>query len=509
MYTVERWAMGTAGVRKSSVMLKKRLAMPVAVVLVWLISLVAISAPWASRHAVAAEPIRLTKGPYIQNATVDSALVCWEANVPHSGAVAYGTTTAYGSLSLADGRDRGHCARLDGLQAYTVYHYKVLAEETELSSDATFKTLAGPKSAKISFVAWGDNRTNHSIHRGLALQVKQAEPDFVINVGDLVESGKRMSDWDAFFEDEKELLLTAPLYPALGNQEEDSPLYFSLFALPGNERWYSFDSGPAHFVALDVVFSDYGPGSEQYAWLERDLRETARPWKIVFAHYPPYDFSSFRGSALAVREALAPLFEKYGVQVVFGGHNHHYQRNLANGVTYIVTGGGGAPLHPVAIGPWTAYAETTYHFVKISIDGNTLSSVAVRADGSEFDPFTLSLKIAPFAPEEPVINSLAPVGILEMVSCQRCHDPFRLTNKRLVSYGWKFHRPFIVRGGIALAALVLLLVGGWWAWHLKIGKGKTDHAKGKTYSQSHTLGSARLEQPARDSKPAGRRRHTG
>ncbi|MBI4301164.1 MAG: metallophosphoesterase [Chloroflexi bacterium] len=470
---------------------------------------------WALPSGSIAQGIEITRGPYL-HVTTSSALVCWEANVAHPGAVLYGITSDYGSIARTDQEVQGQCVRLTGLRAYTRYHYQVWGGEVALSSDASFKTLAGPEGKSIYFVAWGDNRTNHPIHKKLADLVEEAAPDFVINVGDLVESGRRMSDWEAFFDAERELLANAPLYPTLGNHELNDPLYFSLFTLPGNERWYSFDSGPAHFVTLDVVFSAYGPGSEQYAWLERDLRETTQPWKIVYIHFPPYSFTPSRGSVEAVRQ-LVPLFEKYGVALVFSGHNHHYQRNILNGVIYVVTGGGGAPLHPVGTSPWTAYAEETYHFLKISIEGNVLTGVGVRLDGSEFDPFTLKLNIpeqeqvqrspttaavaTPVAPETlaatgsivtpvvpapptspgaavtpvvpqmpavagvvvipatqsvPTLRSVPSMGLVEKWSCRRCHDPFRVNNRLLLAYGWDFHRSFIVGVGIAFGIIIFL-----------------------------------------------------
>ncbi|MBI2303957.1 MAG: metallophosphoesterase family protein [Chloroflexi bacterium] len=461
----------------------------------------------ASVLPVAAQGIELTKGPYLQNATQASVNVCWETNEIHSGAVMYGKTLEYGSIALTKGRAKDHCVSLTGLEPYTRYYYQVWGSEKELFSGGTFKTLAGPE-GRISFVAWGDNRTNHPIHRRLVGLIKEAAPDFVINVGDLVENGSRKSDWDTFFDVERELLVDVPLYPTLGNHEQNSYLYFALFDLPGTERWYSFDSGPAHFIALDVAFSDYKPGSEQYDWLEQDLRQTTRPWKIVYLHYPPYSFTPFRGSELPVREALTPLFEKYGVQLAFSGHNHHYQRNLVNGVTYIVTGGGGAPLHPVGWGVGTQYAEETYEFVKLSIDGGVLTSTVVSLDGTQFDPFVLSLPTkveeqkalvlgmsAPVIPQAAVVpeelagvsrapNSAVSISLIESVSCIRCHDPFRLDNRTLLLYGWDFHRPLIVAGGFALilAALMMVLSGRHLFPNLRTRRRPVNDASGAAHS---------------------------
>ena len=90
-----------------------------------------------------------------------------------------------------------------------------------------------------------------------------------------------------------------------------------------------------------------------------------------------------------MREALAPLFEQYGVDVVFTGHNHNYERNEVNGVTYIVTGGGGAPaLYKTEESELTREAfEVVYHFVLLEIDGNHLEAKVTSNQGRILDEF--------------------------------------------------------------------------------------------------------------------------
>jgi hypothetical protein len=80
------------------------------------------------------------------------------------------------------------------------------------------------------------------------------------------------------------------------------------------------------------------------------------------------------------------------VTIVFNGHDHDYERSVANGVTYIVTGGGGAPLYQKAHdNPASVYFASVHHFVQITLSGDTLYGVAIEPDGTEFDPFTIVL----------------------------------------------------------------------------------------------------------------------
>ncbi|MFH1484447.1 MAG: metallophosphoesterase [Chloroflexota bacterium] len=365
----------------------------VAAIVACMVVLSAIGVTWVSPSAVASEIVRFVKGPYLQSVTTNSAIVCWEADSVHSGTVVYGTDLEYSHIARSERKDESHSVRLPALKPHARYFYKVLVEGADSSPGASFVTLAGPDQEDIAFVALSDTQTNHPVHGALVNLIKATAPDFVIHMGDVVETGRHGSDWNVFFMLERGLLSSIPIYPALGNHDENSPIFFSLFVLPGNERWYIFDSGPAHFVALDVVFSDYEPGSEQYAWLEQDLENTTRPWKIVYFHFPPYHFSSYRSGDEGVRKALTPLFERQGVQLVLSGHNHSYQRNVVNGVTYVVAAGGGGRLYPVGKGPFTVYTESVHHFLKIAINGRVLTSTAVRRDGSEFDRFSLRLPI--------------------------------------------------------------------------------------------------------------------
>jgi 3',5'-cyclic AMP phosphodiesterase CpdA len=238
-------------------------------------------------------------------------------------------------------------------------------------------------------------------------------PDFVLHTGDMVENGLVADQWTTFFAVERDLMRQAPLYGVLGNHEANSALYFDAFHLPGNERWYSFDYGNVHLVALEVDgYASIAPGSEQIAWLENDLAQTAQPWKVVFFHIPPYS-SGAHGSDLTVRAALEPIFIRYGVDLVFNGHDHDYERSVANDIVYIVTGGGGAPLYPqVNSNPASVYFTSTHHSVLVNVIGSTLSVSGVRSDGAHFDEFTLS---KPFWVYLPVVIKQAPIaGNLEL-----------------------------------------------------------------------------------------------
>lgn len=333
----------------------------------------------------------LLRGPYLQLVTTDSIIVVWETNQPSHGAVVYGETEEYGTSVADPAPGARHAVTLTGLAPYTLYHYRVESDGAPLSADAIFRTAAGPDQDTFAFAVFGDTRTQHQIHQKVVEGIVAQEPDFVLHTGDLVAMGSASPYWQTFFEVERELMARAPLFPALGNHEGNHARYFDLFYLPGNERWYTFDYGNARFVSLQVDgIADFGPGSEQYDWLVETLASNTQPWLFVYFHIPPY--SSVQDSIESdARRALAPLFEQYGVDVVFNGHRHNYERNEVNGVTYIVTGGGGAPLHAMHEREPTRVAfAVAHHFVLLEINGDHLEATAISIEGEMLDQFERS-----------------------------------------------------------------------------------------------------------------------
>jgi predicted phosphodiesterase len=237
----------------------------------------------------------------------------------------------------------------------------------------------------------GDTRSQHRVHQEVVDRIVTVEPDFVLHTGDLVAMGSATHQWKDFFEIERELMARAPLFPTLGNHEGISVHYFDYFYLPGNERWYTFDYGNARFVCLEVDgFADFGPGSEQYAWLEETLAANTQPWLFVYFHIPPYT-SIQDDSEANVRQALSHLFEWYGVDMVFNGHAHSYERHEVNGVIYTVTAGGGAPLYAAGEQEPTQIAYAlAYHFVVLEVDGNRLEATVISSEGDVLDQFEWS-----------------------------------------------------------------------------------------------------------------------
>jgi hypothetical protein len=336
--------------------------------------------------------LSLTRGPYLQNATPTSMIIVWLTDSAGTSEVEYGETASYGSSVTDSNVVTQHAVTLSGLSPYTLYHYRVKTDGTVLSSDATFRTAADASRDSFVFAAMGDHRNNPSAHLSVVQRVIAINPDLCVDTGDLVGNGDNAGDWDPqFFTPEAGLMKSVCLFPAIGNHEGTAANYLAYFYLPtgsGSERYYSFDYGNAHFVALDTNIS-YSAGSAQYIWFVNDITSTTKPWRFVYFHHPPYSSSS-HGSDLTVRAQLCPVIEANGVQIVFNGHDHDYERSYVNGVYYIVTGGGGAPLYAAGSSSWTQASASAFHCCKITISGNNLSFEAIKPDGSSIDSFTTS-----------------------------------------------------------------------------------------------------------------------
>ncbi len=254
------------------------------------------------------------------------------------------------------------------------------------------------KPQTLHFCVYGDTRDGHAMHRKvLALMLKQ-KPEFILQTGDLVHDGGNPRLWQIYDSITGEARKTTPFYPARGNHDPGGPGYAARVTTPftsGNKLWHSFDKGDCHFICLCVdEETAYAPDSPQYKWLLKDLettRKTHPAHLFVFFHVPPYSIGS-HGSDLEVRRQLCPLFIRYGVDVVFNGHDHNYYRTRRDGVTYIVTGGGGAPLYPANPNRGAIEGdryESVNNGVVCDVSGKQVTVTALRADGTTLDHFTM------------------------------------------------------------------------------------------------------------------------
>jgi regulation of enolase protein 1 (concanavalin A-like superfamily) len=378
--------------------------------------------------------VTLARQPFLQQVTSTSAIVVWTTFGAEPGDVRYSrsggptltataTSTHYAASVTGLRYDYyQHEARLWSLASGTAYDYEVFAGGVSaFGSRGRLTTAPTPGTGWVRFVAFGDSGTGSDQQRQLAAIMDGDAFDLALHTGDIAygnsggtgdASFRTFNDW--FFLVYERWLRRAAFFPSLGNHDSRATTqhgyaYRESFVLPENgastsypdhaERFYSFDYGPVHFVALDteLAFADVDRRAAQLAWLESDLSSTSQPWKVVYFHRTPYSAGGHHGSDLDVRAAFSPIFERHGVQLVLAAHEHVYERTVPwpltrpahERVVYVTTGGGGAPLYPAGTADWTAHSASAHHYVRAGASTCTLTLEAVGLNGKVFDDVTL------------------------------------------------------------------------------------------------------------------------
>lgn len=242
------------------------------------------------------------------------------------------------------------------------------------------------------FTVYGDTRNGHEIHQKIADAMLKMKPAAAFHTGDLVDNGENPGDWMIFARITSGLRAGSAMYPALGNHERQSKLYFEEFPLLNNRKWYSVEAAGARFIVLDSN-SSLKRGSEQYRWLKETLASAGKEKKfiIVLMHQPIFSISGHYKEGKPLQGILCPLFERYGVSIVFSGHDHNYQRLLYRNVFYIVTGGGGAPLYDqVTTSPYSQVFKKVNHFCRLCVKGNRLALEVFDAELNPIDEIQIT-----------------------------------------------------------------------------------------------------------------------
>ena len=320
-----------------------------------------------------AAPRVIVYGPYCMNVTKTSAVVAWEekswAKAPRHVAV-----------------------ELQGLSPATQYIYRV----NGASDDGRLITAASDN-ASFSFLAVGDTQTGSAESAQIAAAMIATDPaaSFFLHLGDLVGSGNDMQAWqDEWWEPLAGLLLQYPVYPMMGNHDEDSPYYKRYFkSLPDKGRNYSFNWGQVHFLVLDCN-NGIAADDENVQWLKSDLQGHQDADYIVVCHHLPVYFSDTGDVSLPTKmqEILAPIYEQYGVRLVLSGHLHGYQHHLKNNIHYVISAGGGGKLYDVSLPleGMTLRLRKSYNFMDFRVNGHVMKITTYDADGSAFDAFEIS-----------------------------------------------------------------------------------------------------------------------
>lgn len=398
--------------------------------------------------AAASLVVNFPRGPFLANVTTNSATLVWRTGAGSAAAgssfVDYGLTDALGSLYTNGTPVTEHVATLTDLQPDTTYYYRVgsalRGTLRPVSSISTFRTarMSGP----VRFAVFGDSGQATEAQSQIAGVLRNARPDLVLHCGDIVYGGFNDGTVDTrFFSYYAPHLRTTPYYLTAGNHDigccaGESPdwnqpswalratnfqnaFYLPTNNLTGTEHFYSFDHGDVHFVCLyNPWFPNYNfpAGIDQLTWLTNDLSASTKPWKMLFLHTPAGNSGLHAGTdtdndgqtdQAEILHLLHPIAREYGVQMIFGGHDHNFERFApTNGLHHCVNGGGGGGVYQM-----TARHMASSQFwannncTVVTVEGDTMKLEVLNVSGVVFDSMVIRKTPTPDVIHQSVWNT--------------------------------------------------------------------------------------------------------
>ena len=265
-------------------------------------------------------------------------------------------------------------------------------------------TLTLPNANRsIKFAIIGDSgrgsKEQHEVAAQMAAFRQRFNFAFVLMVGDNIYEGPATEqDYRLKFEEPYKQLLDGGVkfYAALGNHDDTNQRFYKPFNMDGN-RYYTFVppvdpitrwDTRVRFFALDSTYVD----REQVRWLAKETAASRAEWKIAFLHHPLYTSGRYGMAARGIRFSLEPAFVTGGVDVVFSGHEHIYERaKMQNGILYFITGGAGSLREgDAAPSPLIARGyDRDYHFMLAEIDDDGFFWQAINRVGVTIDAGSL------------------------------------------------------------------------------------------------------------------------
>lgn len=173
---------------------------------------------------------------------------------------------------------------------------------------------------------------------------------------------------------------------AIGDHDDHKGHQFdemAYFKMPS--AYYKYSEGPVDFFILNTTFFVRSP--EQQAWLARELAKSHARWKIVAAHHPVYSSGRHGHQTGSLRAVLEPILIKNHADLYLAGHDHDYERfEPINGVTYVISGGGGSFLYDFkTVMPHSLVRIKTIHFLLFSATDKDLWMKAINRYGETVD----------------------------------------------------------------------------------------------------------------------------
>lgn len=341
------------------------------------------------------------KIPYLQNPTTSSITIVWETNRISDSRVEYGSDRKLGMSVSGEEGQTIHRVVLKDLEPDTRYFYRASSNgvTSKIESFRTAPALPRP----FTFCVIGDTHSR-PIASQIAENILKDKPEFVINVGDAASNGRLYEQWRDYFDSMSALYRSVPSFHVVGNHEGtagDQALgawFFRYFSHPGYTDHYAFTYANCRFIILDN-YELLCEGSQQHGWLVNELESpeySTADFHLAFFHEPGYctgwGLQSYDGNP-EVRTILMPLFQKHGLDIIFNGHCHDYERGETGGIHTVITGGGGGALDIKCydVGGFVKYSNE-FHHVNVDVDGKLMRITAKSIEGRIIDRFEVISK---------------------------------------------------------------------------------------------------------------------
>lgn len=355
----------------------------------------------------------LLRGPYLQMPEQGHMSVIWHTAALLDSVVEYGFDQNYADgVASNAGPERIHEVTLPLLPPGSTVYYRVRSGG-EILGASQFTAPKGPDQ-KFRVAVLSDYGGTSSDTAAIIQEMVAHNPDLLITSGDNCQEqsappGLFDSHW---FNPLAPIISRTPFMPTIGNHDirtMQGSNYVNALSLPTNgppgqeKRNYSFDYGNIHFVMIDgnVFDEDYETAYSNapdrrpavISWLTNDLHNTTQTWKIASFHQPPYTSRGPHPDTAPMKEFIAPILERYGVQIAFQGHNHFYERiNPINGVHYFTVGSGGFSSHSLTEQREFSFTViTNYDFLVFDVDGSHLKLRSINQFGVEQDSYDFDL----------------------------------------------------------------------------------------------------------------------
>lgn len=358
--------------------------------------------------------------PYVMFVDSTTETIRFETSVESNVTIDYSATMLYGQSVGNSTLDTMHEMNITGLIPNTLYYYNVTVESLDgqtSSYNSTFTTAvsSGPSESNFVFVVLGDSRADsgdgvdtNEFQTLINHAVNDCNPRFIIMTGDVVTTSSNdyytiSQAWETYTDRVTNISDHIPIFNSLGNHEHVTAStpnallrYREIWMHPHNgdgesgyydEVTFWKEFGNSLFIFISTEEPSHLPRiqANQLTWLNNTLQKEGYTHKFVFFHRPICGTTrsgTISGSYSVDSAMLDQMFSDNNVTIAFAGHNHYYCYNTtASGMTYVITGGAGAPLYSTSDALGTVkFSE--HHYVVVNVTGSTVNAAMVNMAGS-------------------------------------------------------------------------------------------------------------------------------